>query len=736
MQNIPGKRVLLKSDGGPGRTHQRYLEQSHIDGLVHYPTLPNGTLFQELDQVFGFLKTLMENNRKRIWQYRFEQDGANAKVKISDLAFILFGGKYYTTSGDYFTLDNAFAEGLDKEHLDSAIAKCGYVPANRIALESGKLRHELVRHIDGTLNEELNNMGMAETLLELERQNHKYVAEAVRKGYKLAVQLERKINTRKERISSEINNSVTLTQQTLAEHRRKLGRAKTQGAHFRVTQGGAPMNNSEALCAAELLAWEKEHTLLQKKKKQAQRLRKEIKELSKVQLNNNPASWKKDEIISKIRQKDPTIKRGQFSTLKKEDLLKLYHDDFKHLPNIEIVPHIRFTKKDERLLVKLKEGNIEDYEKTGIYQRAVKERFEFLARRAENIPKNESISLAMILLKKNFDSLESASTSLHEHFNNDYSSFPDTIQPCPTVDALSDDEESYYSEDEEIEQADLREHHNTNDFNDVDAGENNTDTVDEDERIEVYLQEYRDMNNVSIDDDYAVVDQDEIEVDHQEDLSVDGDKEEDSAVNEDEIEVDCQENVRSVEDVSVDGKEEDDAVDQDEIEVDRQEGVSVEDVHCVDGVEVDNEKEVSPATSRTESTDEDQSVSVDGKKEDNAVDQDEIEVDHQEGVSVEDAHCVDGVAVDNEKEVSPAEDAHCVDGVAVDNEKEVSPATSRTESTDEDQSSSLTAEYIDELVRNKMRTKLKELYEQFYGEPHPKNKVHSKTLAQAIKEKL
>ena len=54
MQDIPGKRVLVKSDGGPGRTHPIYLSESHLDGLVHYPGLPNGTLFQELDQIFAY----------------------------------------------------------------------------------------------------------------------------------------------------------------------------------------------------------------------------------------------------------------------------------------------------------------------------------------------------------------------------------------------------------------------------------------------------------------------------------------------------------------------------------------------------------------------------------------------------------------------------------------------------------------------------------------------------------
>ena len=60
----PGKRVLIKSDGGPGRSDAAYLSEAKFEGLLHYPGLPNGTLFQEMDQAFANLKTKMEGNRK------------------------------------------------------------------------------------------------------------------------------------------------------------------------------------------------------------------------------------------------------------------------------------------------------------------------------------------------------------------------------------------------------------------------------------------------------------------------------------------------------------------------------------------------------------------------------------------------------------------------------------------------------------------------------------------------
>ena len=52
--NIDGKRILIKSDGARGRTDIAYLSESNHDGLVHCPGLPNGTLFQEMDNVFDY----------------------------------------------------------------------------------------------------------------------------------------------------------------------------------------------------------------------------------------------------------------------------------------------------------------------------------------------------------------------------------------------------------------------------------------------------------------------------------------------------------------------------------------------------------------------------------------------------------------------------------------------------------------------------------------------------------
>ena len=140
MEDVPQKRVLVKSDGGPGRTHQGYLSESKLNGLVHYPGLPNGTMFQELDNTFDYPKTLMEKNRLKIWDIKFGLHGERAKVTMSDVGYILFGGDYPVTPGEScIRLENTFVLGFTKGRLESAMKICGYVPATRAAFESGKL---------------------------------------------------------------------------------------------------------------------------------------------------------------------------------------------------------------------------------------------------------------------------------------------------------------------------------------------------------------------------------------------------------------------------------------------------------------------------------------------------------------------------------------------------------------------------------------------------------------------
>ena len=106
----PGKRVLIKSDGGPGRSDAAYLSEANFEGLLHYPGLPNGTLFQEMDQAFANLKTKMEGNRKKNFNKMFDIYKSKAKVSCNDIGYILFGHDKNFVNGTTMTLDSPFGQ--------------------------------------------------------------------------------------------------------------------------------------------------------------------------------------------------------------------------------------------------------------------------------------------------------------------------------------------------------------------------------------------------------------------------------------------------------------------------------------------------------------------------------------------------------------------------------------------------------------------------------------------------
>ena len=218
------------------------------------------------NNVFDYPKTLMENNRSKIWDVKFGVDGEHAKVTMNDVGFIIFGGDYQIApGGSFIRLDNAFALGFTKSRLESAMKKCGYVPATRAALESGKLRHELVLNKEGETDEDLNDVSMAKAILEIEKMNHDAVEKLEEKGYSLANTLKRSLKKKSPSSSVEIEQHQTTVPGT-SEHQRALSKASSQGKHFKVTDGGAPMNTDDCMIAAELKEWEKERVLLEKKK--------------------------------------------------------------------------------------------------------------------------------------------------------------------------------------------------------------------------------------------------------------------------------------------------------------------------------------------------------------------------------------------------------------------------------------------------------------------------------------
>ena len=93
--------------------------------------------------------------------------------------------------------------------------------------------------------------------------------------------------------------------------------------------------------------------------------------------------------------------------------------------------------------------NIKEYERTGIYQRAIKGRLDYLSEKAKSIPKDQALALGLKNFQDNFEgNQEAALQHFIDHFEEDYVAFVDRVATCDTVDSESDDDDTYYSNDD------------------------------------------------------------------------------------------------------------------------------------------------------------------------------------------------------------------------------------------------------------------------------------------------
>jgi hypothetical protein len=79
----PCKRIMDKSDSGPGRFSVEFNAQARLDGFYHIPGTPNGTeVGQEMDQLFAYFKSLIYKNMDRIEKGRWKVEGASAQLSM------------------------------------------------------------------------------------------------------------------------------------------------------------------------------------------------------------------------------------------------------------------------------------------------------------------------------------------------------------------------------------------------------------------------------------------------------------------------------------------------------------------------------------------------------------------------------------------------------------------------------------------------------------------------------
>ena len=180
LEDVPGKRVMLKTDMGPGRFQDGFLSRTFVEGMGVFPGLPNGTgCGQEMDQLFCAFKTCCYRNRTKLYNARHALD-ESATITLLDAGYIIFGGSVLLKDGRYIEMEQAFALYFSPAHIKAARVKCGYCPATRNALNSSQIRHEVVAGEENDIEENSDPHGAL--LDQLEKENHAIISQLEERG--------------------------------------------------------------------------------------------------------------------------------------------------------------------------------------------------------------------------------------------------------------------------------------------------------------------------------------------------------------------------------------------------------------------------------------------------------------------------------------------------------------------------------------------------------------------------
>jgi hypothetical protein len=138
--DVPGKRVAVLIDGGPGQTNPEKLTKLRLMGILLFPSGPPNTtaLLQIMDQLFGVFKTIFLQNSELLWQYLLSlptTDKLHERIGQTYIGMLMFGG--VLENGD--VLQDAFNLSFSPAKKQKEWAKAGINPCTRAALKSQKI---------------------------------------------------------------------------------------------------------------------------------------------------------------------------------------------------------------------------------------------------------------------------------------------------------------------------------------------------------------------------------------------------------------------------------------------------------------------------------------------------------------------------------------------------------------------------------------------------------------------
>ena len=441
-----GKRVMVKSDFGPGRLrNEGFMSNLLIDGFKFFASLPNGTeITQEMDQLFSEFKRLCYLNREQLFTEMVFVSGPKAKLTVDHIGYIVFGGEVKIAPNHSVNLTyKPFIEAFTEEKIMSARDGCGFWPYTRNALKSKKVRHVLRSYRqsvsrsssntgndnsidrsdsssdsssiadddDGTnvnsSNNEVNtskeddnndDCDVQEELLQsIEDLNIKTVTTLVAKGYYNVAELGARKLLRESGHSDangedneEINQQshIIRTEPHTKERQDQLASAKYAGEFHRITMGGGILNCPDMMIGLARKRMKKDAEDFEKKKKLIQVYEK-ISEQAMSSVFSKPyARWtaKDTKIAIKYKQglKAPDDRKWN-QNAKLSELKTFYEQHYKGRAVLDNANKICWKPEDEAKLLRMKAGEIGSVQETTMYARALEGRKDYLVKRLNNL---------------------------------------------------------------------------------------------------------------------------------------------------------------------------------------------------------------------------------------------------------------------------------------------------------------------------------------------------------------
>ena len=140
-KDVPGRRVMIKVDSGPGRLNCKLLARLRTLGFYLFPGVPNTTaVTQETDRNYGPFKTQFRQNLDAVVQRRVT-DKVAVNLQPWLVGLVVFGGSDPVT-GEVVE-KSAFEVGFSRDACRNAWAICGAAPMTHACLTDPKVWHEM-----------------------------------------------------------------------------------------------------------------------------------------------------------------------------------------------------------------------------------------------------------------------------------------------------------------------------------------------------------------------------------------------------------------------------------------------------------------------------------------------------------------------------------------------------------------------------------------------------------------